>query len=220
MMSGVQIKQIVNQPAFVLSRAAARDTRITNIGFRLYVYLHTHQSGYNLTFAQIKREVGLGRDGIRSAIKNLTELGYLRVEQTRKADNSFGPLAWQLLDPHAPIDQETSPQVASPSAASPDAGQVTPIDNKEKQVNKTKELFDVFWSEYPKKPGRTERKEDARKAFKSALTRTSFEDILAGVEAYKTRHNGYPLLAHNWLKNDGWEASAGSQPKQDGFWGL
>jgi hypothetical protein len=220
MMSGVQVKQIVNQPAFVLSRAAARDMRISHIGFRLYVYLHTHQVGYLLTYAQIKREVGLGRDGIRSAIKNLTELGYLKVEQTRKPDNSFGPLAWQLLDPNASTGQETTPMTASPVTASPAAGESTPIDNKEIQVNKTKELFEVFWSEYPKKPGRTERKEDARKAFKSALTRAKFEDILAGVEAYKTRHNGYPLLAHNWLKNDGWEAQAGSQPKQDGFWGL
>lgn len=91
---------------------------------------------------------------------------------------------------------------------------------KNQKKHQETEMFEVFWSEYPKKPGRTERKEDARKAFKSALTRASFEDILAGVEAYKTRHNGYPLLAHNWLKNDGWEASAGSQPKQDGFWGL
>lgn len=220
MMTGVQVKQIINQPAFVLSRAAARDMRITHIGFRLYVYLHTHQTGYNLTYSQIKREVGLGRDGIRSAIKNLTELGYLRVEQTRKPDNSFGPLAWQLLDPNSPTAQETAPVTGSPVTASPAAAETTPIDNKEKQVNKTKELFMEFWIAYPKKPGRTERKADAEKAFKSALTRASFEDILAGVEAYKTRHNGYPLLAHNWLKNDGWEDAAGSTPKQDGFWGL
>jgi len=82
------------------------------------------------------------------------------------------------------------------------------------------DLFEVFWQNYPKKPPRQERKQDALKAFKSALTRASFEDILAGVEAYKLRHNGYSMLAHNWLKNDGWEdAATKPQNKSDGFWG-
>jgi hypothetical protein len=51
------------------------------------------------------------------------------------------------------------------------------------------------------------------------MNRTTFEDILAAVEAYKLRHNGYPLLAHNWLKNDGWEDAAATPTKSDGFWG-
>ena len=87
--------------------------------------------------------------------------------------------------------------------------------------NHKDELFKVFWESYPKKPPRQERKQDAIKAFKSALTRATFEDIMAGVIAYQSRHNGYPLLAHNWLKNDGWEdaATITTNNKSDGFWG-
>lgn len=227
--SGVHVRQVENQPAFILSRYAARDSRISMVGFRLYVYLHTHQEGYLLTFPQIKKELGLGRDGIRSAIKNLTELGYLEVKQTRKDDQSFGPLSWQLLDPNAPTDQYSSPGVASPAAARPDAAQPTPIDNNKNKITNNKktssdekdELFKVFWESYPKKPPRQERKQDAIKAFKSALTRATFEDIMAGVIAYQSRHNGYPLLAHNWLKNDGWEdATTTTQKKSIWDWEI
>ena len=225
--SGVHVRQVQNQPAFILSRYAARDSQISMIGFRLYVYLHTHQEGYLLTFNQIKKELGLGRDGIRSAIKNLTELGYLKVEQTRKEDNSFVPLSWQLLDPNSPTDEYLSPGAGSPPAARPETAEATPIDNNKNKITNNKktssedrdQLFEVFWQSYPKKPPRQERKQDALKAFKSAMNRTTFEDILAGVEAYKLRHNGYPLLAHNWLKNDGWEDAAATPTKSDGFWG-
>lgn len=179
----------------------------------LYIYLLSHEVGYQITFSQIQRETLFGVKGIRSAMAELENKGWLKKTRIHKANGQLGSYRYELLATRVPLSTVAESTVAEGTV-------IKKTTNKEDNSKETLELFEVFWSAYPKKPGRTERKEDARKAFKSALNRASFEDILAGVEAYKTRHNGYPLLAHNWLKNDGWEAQAGSQPKQDGFWGL
>lgn len=63
--------------------------------------------------------------------------------------------------------------------------------------------FDEFWNEYPKKEG----KKPAYKAFTSALSRATFEDILAGVIRYKASDKvtrGYIMLASRWLNEDHW----------------
>lgn len=81
----------------------------------------------------------------------------------------------------------------------------SPEPNKELNKNLTVQSaeFDEFWNEYPKKEG----KKPAFKAFTSALSRTSFEDILAGVIRYKTSDKvsrGYIMLASRWLNEDHW----------------
>ena len=179
----------------------------------LYIYLLSHEVGYQITFNQIQRETLFGVKGIRSAMAELENKGWLKRHRIQKANGQLGTYRYELLTTRVPLGTVASSTVAEGTV-------IKKITNKENNSKELLELFDTFWADYPKKPPRQERKEDARKAFKSALTRATFTDIMAGVEAYKTRHNGYPLLAHNWLKNDGWEAQAGSQPKQDGFWGL
>jgi hypothetical protein len=65
-------------------------------------------------------------------------------------------------------------------------------------------MFDSFWKDYPKKEG----KKPAFKAFASALSRATFEDIMAGVARYKASdkvERGYVMLAQRWLNEDHWE---------------
>ena len=67
------------------------------------------------------------------------------------------------------------------------------------------DLFNEFWKEYPRKSD----KRAALKAFRSALNRASFEEILAGVLRYsqdpnlpETRFIKHPAT---WLNADAWE---------------
>lgn len=69
-------------------------------------------------------------------------------------------------------------------------------------------LFDEFWKEYPRRID----KADALKAFKSALNRATFEDILAGTIRFANDPNlpekqfiKYPA---RWLRADAWENGA------------
>jgi hypothetical protein len=67
------------------------------------------------------------------------------------------------------------------------------------------ELFDEFWKEYPRKSD----KRAAMRAFKSALARVSYEDIMAGVIRYATDPNlpEMRFIKHpaTWLNADAWE---------------
>jgi hypothetical protein len=67
------------------------------------------------------------------------------------------------------------------------------------------EMFTEFWNEYPRKSD----KRAATKAFKSALNRAKFEDILAGVIRYANDPNlpeqRYIKHPATWLNADAWE---------------
>jgi len=71
----------------------------------------------------------------------------------------------------------------------------------------TEKLFDEFWTTYPRKLDKAK----AFRAFRSALKRAKFEDILAGVIAYRNdpkRDPDYTKYPATWLNNDAWENAA------------
>lgn len=76
-----------------------------------------------------------------------------------------------------------------------------------------RDLFDEFWKEYPKKSD----KRVALKAFKSAMKRADFEQILAGVIAYRQATESieqrFVKNPATWLNADAWENEI--QPSPD-----
>jgi hypothetical protein len=71
------------------------------------------------------------------------------------------------------------------------------------------QLFNEFWNAYPRKLDKAK----AFRAFKSALKRATFEDILAGVIAYRNdpqRNPDFTKYPATWLNSDAWENAAGS----------
>jgi len=76
-----------------------------------------------------------------------------------------------------------------------------------------RELFEEFWKEYPKKSD----KRIALKAFKSAMKRSTFEQILAGVIAYRQATESieqrFVKNPATWLNADAWENQI--QPSPD-----
>jgi hypothetical protein len=74
------------------------------------------------------------------------------------------------------------------------------------------ELFEEFWTAYPRKLDKAK----AFRAFKSALKRASFEDILAGVLLYRSdpkRDPDFTKYPATWLNSDSWENS--HEPSKD-----
>jgi hypothetical protein len=74
---------------------------------------------------------------------------------------------------------------------------------------KDDELFQEFWNAYPRKLDKAK----AFRAFRSALKRAKFEDIMAGVIAYRNdpkRNPDYTKYPATWLNSDSWENAASS----------
>jgi hypothetical protein len=181
-----------------------RDSRLTFKARGLLAMLLSHSEGWSLSTAAIAEQNQEGKDAIRSAIAELQEFGYLSRSQVN--DNGrFGEAVWVTQDPTA------TPLAGFPSSGFPSSGNPTPKNNnlKEEQLTNTTKnisahLFTEFWNEYPRKLD----KGKAKRAFASALTRASFEDIMARAIRYKNDSNRldeYTKYPASWLNADSWE---------------
>jgi len=78
-----------------------------------------------------------------------------------------------------------------------------------------RELFNEFWKEYPKKSD----KRVAFKAFRSALKRAKFEELIAGVIAYRKQvldvEPRYIKNPSTWLNADAWENEIAPSPDSE-----
>ena len=195
----------------IIPNRAVRDPRITANSFRLLAYLLSHNDGYELTYRQIEKQAGLGRYAINAASKQLTELGWLRVEQTKLANGQFGPKSWTLLTPdgNEPIAGDTVAGEPAPDgfhSGTANGLKKTKV-KEDKQLEKTIDIeqgFNRFWSVYPKKDD----KPLALRSFQKALDRTTVEVIVSAAERYRDDPNREALFTKNpstWLNADAWE---------------
>jgi len=181
-----------------IPNAWLRDTRLTFKARGVLAMIMSHTAGWSLSIASLAARNQEGKDALRSAIKELEDIGYL-IRTQENDGGRFGETVWVTQDP-----------ADLPLAGFPSSDNPTPKKNivKEEQVKKNNdELFQEFWNAYPRKLDKAK----AFRAFKSALKRTKFEDILAGVIAYRNdpkRDPDFTKYPATWLNNDSWENAA------------
>jgi hypothetical protein len=167
----------------------------------------SHSRGWSLSINSIAEQNQEGKDAIRSAIAELEKFGYLTRSQVNESGR-FGEAVWVT---HEPTEV---PLAGLPSSGFPSSDNPTPKNTnlKEQQdKNNIDDLFIEFWNAYPRKLD----KAAAFRAFKSALRRSKFEDILAGVIAYRNdpaRNPDFTKYPATWLKAESWENAAGTGP--------
>lgn len=182
-----------------------RDTRLSFKARGVLAMIMSHREGWSLSINSIASQNQEGKDAIRSAIQELETAGYLHRTQINEG-GKFGEAVWVTQDP-SDLPMADFPTTENPTTKN--------TNNKEDQYKKNiEELFGEFWNAYPKKIDKAK----AYKAFRSALKRASFEDILAGVIAYRndpTRNPDYTKYPTTWLNADAWEnASALPEVRQ------
>jgi len=176
--------------------------RDSNLSFKargLLALLMSHREGWSLSVNTLAAQNQEGKDAIRSAIEELEKRGYLYRTQSNEG-GKFGEALWITQDP-----------ADLPMAGFPTTDNPTPknTNNQEEQFknNKEQELFDEFWNAYPKKLDKAK----AFRAFRSALKRATFEDIMAGVIAYRNdpkRNPDFTKYPASWLNAESWENAA------------
>ena len=187
----------VDRDFTVIPNSWIRNAGLSPAANYLLIYLMTHEVGYEITFGQMQRETGLGIKGVRSALSELQQKGWLLMERTRKENQQLGPYRYTLTE--ATVPQGTVAQATV--AQGPD---IKKNNYKEEQHKEIDSLFDEFWTAYPRKLDKAK----AFRAFKSALKRAKFEDILAGLLRYRNDPNRDPDFTKypaTWLNSDAWE---------------
>ena len=198
-----------------IPNAWMRDNRLSLKARGLLAQIMTHREDWSLSINRLALDNGEGKHAIRAAIGELEKFGYLVREQLN--DKRFGEAVWVTTDP----EQSDYPLAGNPLSEIPLSENQTTKNNTQLEEHleeehskntKSKELFEEFWTEYPRKVDRAK----AIRAFKSALNRATFEQILAGAIAYrndplrKTEFTKYPTT---WLNADAWDNEI--QPSPD-----
>jgi hypothetical protein len=179
---------------------------------------HHSDAGAWPSIATLAKYANVKERRVQQIIRELVVLGEIAVEeQGGLGQNQYKTNRYHILiqcpqDCDGSLNHKTGVQSLTLRGANPDTSgvqYVAPELNKEPNRNLTvqSQQFDEFWKVYPRKEG----KKPAFKAFRSALSRTSFEDILAGIEAYKRSdrvNRGFIKLPATWLNEDAWEDAA------------
>ena len=189
----------------IIPNAWIRNSSLSPSANYLLIYLMTHEVGYEITFGQMQRETGLGIKGVRSGLAELQEKNWLVMERTKRSNGQLGPYRYILAEATVP----KSTVVAGTVAQGPDNKK---NNNKEEQHKEIDSLFNEFWTAYPRKLDKAK----AFRAFRSALKRAAFEDILAGVLLYRNdpkRDPDFTKYPATWLNNDSWENT--HEPSKD-----
>jgi hypothetical protein len=216
--------------SIVLNHSKARGAaKVILIGIANHLGPDAHEGAWP-SQARLAGYANISDRAVRDAIDNLISLGELRVEQAAgPSRNQYKPNRYWInlrcpescdgtLGHNSKPDNSRVEETDSQGGSFQQSGwkQTSDKPSRETEKKQITAMFEEFWKEYPKAPQhRTERRQDALREFKSALTRASFEDILAGTIAYRNdpKENRYKLIAVKWLRNDGWE-TATTQPQQ------
>jgi hypothetical protein len=164
-----------------------------------------------MSIRSLAKANGTGIDTIKTAVSELEQFGYLvrGEDQNRSDDGTFADYEWKTADPFQ------NPVTGKPRHG--ETGHKEEQDSKEEKSSKNNERtnahfeaqFEEFWNAYPRKLDKAK----AFRAFKSALSRAKFEDVLAGVLAYRNdpkRNPDFTKYPASWLSADSWENAAGS----------
>jgi hypothetical protein len=176
---------------------------------------HQGEIGAWPSLKRLAEMVNASERSVQRDIQHLQSIGELKVEvQNAPTRTQYKSNLYWVNLPEAGVTAGVteSHSGVTESGAGVTAGGVLTLIEPLKETNnlnhaQIEQLFEEFWNAYPRKLDKAK----AFRAFKSALKRDKFEDILAGVIAYRNdpkRNPEYTKYPATWLNSDSWENAA------------
>lgn len=193
-----------------------RDPTISMRAARVYIFVASHESGWNLNTRSVAKVLDMSQSTVNRAMRELEQAGWVNRVQQVADDGTFGSVAYEVftVSQNAGNGEMTvSQNTVNGKTAS---GEMTHIKktNSLKKINNYKktnpqaelgEAFDEFWAAYPRKVG----KQKARTKFTAAIKRADPHAIIAGAKRLATDPNlpEKQFIPHptTWLERDGWD---------------
>lgn len=176
---------------------------------------HQGEIGAWPSIATIAKMVNASERSVQRDIQYLQDIGELIVEvQNAPVRGQYKSNLYWVNLPGVTAGVTNAPSGVTNSESGVTAGGVQTLIEPLRETNNRNALFDEFWKEYPLKKD----KGKATRAFKSALTRASFEEILAGVIAYRNDSSRKPEFTKypaTWLNADSWENTIAPSPDSE-----
>jgi hypothetical protein len=171
---------------------------------------HQGEIGAWPSIKRLAMMVNSSERSVQRDIQYLQQIGELRVEvQNAPTNTQYKSNRYWVNLPTAGVTESQS-GVTDLASGVTAGGVLTLIEPLlENTCAKDDELFTEFWNAYPRKLDKAK----AFRSFKSALKRAKFEDIMAGVIAYRNdpkRNPDFTKYPATWLNSDSWENAATS----------
>lgn len=130
----------------------------------VYLYLRSHSDGWKITTARVAENIGMGKDAVGEALKDLVHFGYIRRCRVRTDGGTFGGWEYEVLSIPITVSGKTD-HGKTPYPENTDVGKTrTHKKTNSFKKNKLKEEqnpktefgaeFDTFWKAYPRKAGK------------------------------------------------------------------
>ncbi len=176
---------------------------------------HQGEIGAWPSIATLARMVNASERSVQRDIQYLQDIGELKVEVQNAPTRSQykSNLYWVTL-PGVTAGVTNAPSGVTEISAGVTADGVQTLIEPLQETNNLDAHFLEFWNAYPRKLDKAK----AFRAFRSALKRAKFEDILAGVIAYRndpTRNPEFTKYPASWLNADSWENAASPAPDSE-----
>ncbi len=174
---------------------------------------HQGEIGAWPSIARLAKMVNSSERSVQRDISYLQSIGELKVElQNAPINKQYKSNLYWVTLPGVTVGVTNTPSGVTDLASGVTAdGVQTLIEPLQETNNLTnaneQDLFLEFWNTYPRKAD----KGKAFRAFRSALKRAKFEDIMAGVIAYRNdpkRNPDFTKYPASWLNADSWENAA------------
>jgi hypothetical protein len=118
-----------------MPNAWLRDKKLSRRARGLLAELMSHSVGWTINFQSLEQSGPEGREALQSAIRELKDAGYLRIEQARdEKSNTFGEVHYVVCEPvnGFPVER-VSRSTASPLSGKPATKNTNDLEDQEKE---------------------------------------------------------------------------------------
>lgn len=236
----MSVQRVPSVPFAQIANEALRDKRLSFKARGVLAMVMSHSGEWNATARWLESQSDKdGRESIQSALNELNELGYREVFKERgKGGDIRTVVVWRQV-PEMPISRPTG----NPTTGKPDhrktRGSIehnssehyleehnlekehTPAPKPEIVIHSPVPItndFDLFWSAYPRRAGKSQ----ARLAWKKAIRAVDARIIIAAAERFSldpNREDQYTPHPTTWLNQGRWDDDPlpRKRGKDDGF---
>lgn len=196
----------------VIRNSVLRDSRLSYRARGVLCALLSRPDNWTVRAEQLAAEAQEGRDAVRTALRELRDYGYIRLEKLRLDD---GTLFTEQVVYDEPFTEDlVAPGTGNQRSVNQRSVFQAPIEvtvrskeKKELTLSATQSLdisFDAFWSHYPRKVGKGQAKKAWAKAVKTATPESIIEATVRYSEVRAGQDIRFTPYPASWLNGERW----------------
>jgi len=174
----------------------------------MFTFLQSKPENWEFSVNRISEQTKEGRDGIRNALKELEEKGYLERIPSKKSDGTWEGYDYRLTDsPFTENPSSDKPSTDEPSTVCPftpskkEGSKQEAVRKNQKKNSKKEQNHDITWAREVRDGTADVSDLSGKYEVSGAFIRDSADEMVNYVEAHGKKYKDYKAMLRNWIKN-------------------